>query len=423
MLIGSVLMVFLAALAGRGQTKAPEENVGLINQPTIDYYDRKRDDAIASLQEKLERGRLSLEYRPSERGYLPAVLKALDINVDSQVLVFAKNSFQPSLIGPKAPRAIFFNDQVAIASVKNSDFLEIAALDSKQGVNFYAMPNTSAAEAPKFERMSADCLQCHMDPATQYVSGFIVMSVYPAPDGTGSVAGFQFTDHRTPLEERWGGWYVTGTHGQQHHRGNAVARDPYHPTDLETEGTQNLTTLVSKFDPSGYLAPTSDIVALMTLEHQAHMANLITLVGWQARALAAAREPDETEKARLDSAIDDLVSYMLFTDEAPLTSPVQGVSTFTETFPKRGPRDSKGRSLRDFDLRKRLFRYPLSYMIYSDAFDSIPDAAREKIYRRLYDVLTGKDASAKFAALSAEDRRVAYEILRDTKSGLPAYWK
>jgi hypothetical protein len=118
-----------------------------------------------------------------------------------------------------------------------------------------------------------------------------------------------------------------------------------------------------------------------------------------------------------------MVGYMLFVDEAPMNGPIKGVSTFTKTFPARGPADKQGRSLRDFDLQKRLFKYPLSYMIYNKAFDSMPEWALDRVYRRLYDVLSGKDTSPKFAKLSADDRRNVLEILRATKHGLPDYWK
>jgi len=114
---------------------------------------------------------------------------------------------------------------------------------------------------------------------------------------------------------------------------------------------------------------------------------------------------------------------MLFAEAAPLKATVKGVSTFATTFPQRGPRDRKDRSLRDFDLQKRLFKYPLSYMIYTAAFDNLPDVARQRIYQRLYNVLTGKDNSKEFATLSAEDRTNVLAILRDTKSTLPAYFK
>ena len=131
---------------------------------------------------------------------------------------------------------------------------------------------------------------------------------------------------------------------------------------------------------------------------------------------------DEFQR-RLESEIDEMVTYMLFAEEAKIREPITGNSRFTKTFPQRGPRDKKGRSLRDFDLQTRLFRYPLSYMIYSEAFDSMPELVRERVYRQLYDVLTGNDTGAKFARLSPEDRRNVREILLDTKPGLPGYWR
>jgi hypothetical protein len=253
----------------------------------------------------------------------------------------------------------------------------------------------------------------------------MVGSVYPDASGMpSSRMGNPVTDHHTPLEERWGGWYVTGTHGGMHHKGNAVGHDARHPDLLETQGTQNVLSLARKFDASnGYLSPASDIVALMVLEHQTRMTNLMTRAGWGERiAEKDGKADDPATRKQLDADIEALVSYMLFTDEAKLYDPIEGVSTFTKTFPERGPRDHQGRSLRDFDLQKRLFRYPLSYMIYSAAFDALPDSTRERVYRQVYEVLTGKDLNPRFARLSEDDRRNILAILRDTKAGLPAYW-
>jgi hypothetical protein len=127
----------------------------------------------------------------------------------------------------------------------------------------------------------------------------------------------------------------------------------------------------------------------------------------------------ESSKKNLDRAVEQTVEYMLFVDEAPLSYPIKGVSTFTTTFPHRGPRDKQGRSLRDFDLNKRFFRYPLSYIIYSQMFEAMPAVARDRVYRRLLDVLSGRDTNPKFAHLSATDRQVILEILHETKPGLP----
>ena len=228
-------------------------------------------------------------------------------------------------------------------------------------------------------------------------------------------------DDRSPMGERWGGWYVTGTTQFQHH-GNAVAPNPDQPTVLDLRGSQNVTSLAGRFDTSTYLTGTSDVVALLTLDHQTRMTNLITRLGWETR-VAVKDSTLEESRPRLDALVDQMTTYMLFADEAFIGQGIKGVSTFTSSFPKRGPRDHQGRSLRDFDLHDRLFRYPLSYMIYSEAFDGMPGIAKDWVYRRLYEVLSGKDTSQKFARLSAADRAAVLDILRDTKPDLPAYWK
>jgi len=247
------------------------------------------------------------------------------------------------------------------------------------------------------------------------VPGIMIASVYPDSSGMPYARlGMPVTDQRTRFQDRWGGWYVTNTHGRQNHHGNAVARDRQHPDLLESRDTQNITDLSKRFDTKQYLSPNSDIVALMTLEHQTRMTNLMIRAGWDARV---------GEATRLDADVEALVTYMLFADEAKLYDPVEGVSTFSKTFPERGPRDRQGRSLRDFDLKTRMFRYPLSYMIYSSAFDAMPSAVRNRVYQRLYEVLSGKDASPKFARLSKDDRTAILDIVRETKTGLPEYWR
>jgi len=377
-------------------------------------------DALALLEQKLERGEATLEFRPG-LGYLASLLKHLDINVDSQVLVFSKTSFQQPLISPKNPRAIYFNDDVSIGAVPGGEVFELSALDPVRGVVFYTL-EMHQTDRPRIVRRSDVCEQCH-GPVSVLVPGLMVTSVIPDASGMPFFTGafFNITDHRTPISQRWGGWYVTGT--SEPHLGNAIAPDPNHPTELETKGAQNVTSLAGKFDTSKYLVPTSDIVALMTLEHQTRMINLITSISAQARSLLQRGKMDAATQARLDSAVEDIVSELFFADEAELSQPVKGVSTFTETFPRRGPRDKQGRSLRDFDLRKRMFRYPLSYMIYSGVFDNMEETVRTRVYRRVYDVLTGKDTSTKYARLSAEDRTNILAILRDTKPDLPDYFK
>ena len=161
----------------------------------------------------------------------------------------------------------------------------------------------------------------------------------------------------------------------------------------------------------------------MVLNHQLHMTNLLIRLGWEARvaehdkASRGAKLPDVRQAAR------ELVDYMLLVDEAPLRSPVKGSTPFAQDFASKGPRDAKGRSLRDLDLTRRLLRYPCSYMIYTEAFDALPPAARSMVYERLWDVLSGRETDRAYAGLSIADRRAVVEILRQTKKGLPAYFQ
>src|ERR1700733_1756900 len=396
-----------------------------LDDPAIQYAGAV-SDPVAQLEKQLESQKLKLDYAPNGWGYLPAVLKQLNINIDSQVLVFSRTSIQTSHISPRTPRAIYFNDDTAVGFVQNGEVLELSAIDPKQGAVFYSLDPEKPAR-PEFARRD-DCLRCHQGAPTMGIPGILISSVHPVTDAEGrdSHGSAYITDDRTSFEERWGGWYVTGTHGTAVHLGNnPELTDPLNPGRASKEGTQNVTSLDDRFNTARYLAPTSDIVALMTLEHQTRMNNLMTRIGWDARI--ALREgngtPSPAARDRINTEIEEMLGYMLFVDEEPLKQPVAGVSTFTRTFAERGPRDAKGRSLRDFDLQKRLFRYPLSYLIYSAAFDGMPDLVRERIYQRLFEVLTGKDASKIFAGISPPDRQALLEIVRATKSGLPKYWR
>jgi hypothetical protein len=383
-----------------------------LDNPAIQYAKNPLNDPVTRLKQRLERGQAKIEAAPNSWGYLPSILKELGINPDSQTLVFSKTSTQAEKIGPAAPRAIYFNDEVSVGFVRNSDVLEITSLDARQGVQFYLMVNSGR---PVFSR-SSECLRCHQGAITLGVPGLFVSSIHPRSETRQEHGNAVVTDQRTPLSARWGGWYVTGTHGAQTHFGNNTNLvDPVRSGGPSAYPTQNLTSLEDRVDTSRYLVPTSDIVALMTLEHQMRMTNLMIRIGWDARIGTA---PD-----RLNAEIEEMLQYMLFTDEAPLSAPVKGVSTFTSTFSRRGPRDSQGRSLRDFDLKTRLFRYPLSYMIYSTAFDGMPKEVRERVYQRMFEILSGKDTGKAYASLTPEARQAILEIVRATKANLPQSWR
>lgn len=404
-----------------------------LDHPAIQYNTAPVSDRVSHLQQQLKDGKIKLEY-DSRHGYLNAVLKALDVPVSSQVLVFSKTSFQAARISPKAARALYHTDDVFVGWVPEGDVVEMASVDPRQGVIFYTMDQDPKANQRIDRRV--DCLECHATGKTLGVPGLMVRSVFV--DRTGMPlfnAGGFVTDHRSPLSERWGGWYVTGTHGSQRHMGNVFVEDPDHPDVLDREKGANITDLHGRLDIDNYLAPSSDIVSLMVLEHQTRMTNLITRAGWEVRmALSdqktmnqALNEPEDqmsdTTRHRISNAVESLLKYMLFADEARLDAPVKGSAAFARDFQARGPRDHAGRSLRDLDMTHRMFRYPCSFLIYSKEFDSLPPAVLDPFYHRLLEVLNGTDQSAVYSRLSAADRKAIYEILLDTKPNLPAYWR
>jgi hypothetical protein len=408
-----IVLVALAWVASVVFVSAQKIHPSLIrNHPAIAYATAPVSDPIARLNDRLQRGEIALE-KSGPSGYLSSVLSALEVPIDSQVLVFSKTSFQAPRINPTNPRAIFFNDTVAVGWVRGGPVLEFVAHDPKQGAIFYTLEQ-AASGTPRFERNDT-CVMCHASDATHNVPGMFVGSVFPSPEGTTMYGPAYTTDHRSPFELRWGGWFVAGTHHASRHMGNAIATDPSDLAAMVKPETVHVTGLDGRFDMTGYLSPQSDIVALLVLEHQAQMLNLITRVGWEVRVGADAQRT-------FNATVEDLVDYLLFVDESPLPGPIAGPTTFSRTFSSGGPRDARGRSLRDLDLTRRLLKYPCSYLIYSEPFDGLPESAKSAVYQRMWNVLNGQVAGDRYRPLSVDDRTAIIEILRETKKDLPPYW-
>lgn len=396
-----------------------------LDHDAIEYSKRPVTDRVSKLRQRIRSGEVKLPFDP-DFGYLPGVLDALGVPVSSQVLVFSKTSFQASRIGPRTPRALYFSDDVTIGYVRGGDVLEFTAQDPEQGTIFYTLDQEKTGE-PMLTRRD-ECLQCHASGATLGVPGLMVRSVVPDRSGMPVFqAGTFISDHRSPLSQRWGGWYVTGTHAGKTHMGNAVSENKDKADGFT--GVSNLKDLTGRIDTGAYLSPHSDIVALMVLEHQTRMQNLLTRVGWETRMallnnhamnVALKQPPDtlsESTRRRINNAAEELVKYMLFTDEVPLEGEIRGASGFAEAYSKQGPRDSRGRSLYQLDLRTRLLKYPCSPLIYSAAFDQLPEVARNRVRERMLQILNGDPAADNLQRLSAADRKSIREILHATKPG------
>ncbi len=417
--------IALGALAGMAFAQLGDSSFEQLDHPAIDYINRPARDPAAALNSRIQSGSVRLSF-DAPNGYLPSLLKALNIPIESQVAVFSKTSTQMNLINPRNPRMIYFNDLVSVASVRGAFVLEIAAQDPEQGTIFYELDQQSA-ERPTLLRTRA-CLRCHHSFYTNGIPGRLMRSTLTAADGTTLGWTRNASDHATPFDQRWAGWYVTGKLSSLPHLGNTFATSG----EMTTPGpSADLDTLSGKFDTAGYLTPYSDIVALLVLEHQSGLTNLITRLDWEARAAAWEAKPGAkpqfpiTERPRysMDAAVNEIADYLLFVNESPLPGRIQGTSGFAEWFARQGPLDSRGRSLRQLDLEHRLLRYPCSYMIYSPFFDQLPAPTREAIYKRMWQILSGEDKSEKYSRLSEADRAAVVQILRDTKKGLPPYFQ
>ncbi len=380
--------------------------------PEIGYASSAPRDAIARLQQRIDTGEAQLKFE-TPSGYLSSVLRELEIDVDSQILVFSKTSFQKGLIAPETPRAIYFKDDVYVAWVQESPSLEISTMAPELGAVFYTLEQAQNVR-PVFERQTFLCLRCH--DSYSLTGGGVPRHIMGSglPDASGRAAyheGWYLTTDETPIDKRWGGFYVTGTHGSQPHLGNVFVKagpGPGNAASVDFASGANRTDLSELIDTRPYLGDHSDIVALMVIEHQIHVQNLITRVSWQARSASTSKPMHEIA--------EPLVEAMLFAHEAELEAPIAGSSNFAETFVGKGPRDPKGRSLRELDLATRLFRYPCSYLIYSEAFDALPGDVKTYIYQRFREVLGGEDTGENFVHLSETDRAAILDILAATKT-------
>ncbi|MEZ6093543.1 MAG: hypothetical protein R3C03_04795 [Pirellulaceae bacterium] len=264
----------------------------------------------------------------------------------------------------------------------------------------------------------------------QNVPGYLVRSVYPDVDGQPIYSlGTVTTDHTTSFSERFGGWYVTGDHGEMRHRGNAIAKADINQP-IEFEHGANQLELPRNVNTSDYPGGGSDIVALMILEHQTQAHNLITAANYEVRRALnyqsvmneALDRPNEYRSdstlRRIDKAASRLADYMLFRDAEQFESPVKGTSNFQTEFEQATKLDDKGRSIRQLDLQNRLFRYPCSFLICSKSFDELPDQVRTLTLKKINNMLCqlqndecDADLREHFSVFTPEIAQATHELL------------
>lgn len=428
----TVTLIGLLSLVGASRAFSPYEEAPIL------YSKTEPRDRVQALQAELSKGTWAVAGRDTPKVLLRELLRRMDVPEESQVLVFSKTSKQLARINPRNPRAMYFSDNAYVGWVPGGE-MEVIDFDPHLGMVFYLFAFTDTSKPAGFVRDNS-CLDCHANSATENVPGVVVRSVYPDADGQPLLSGGGFfTSHESPIEQRWGGWYVTGAHGMLRHMGNALAREaPEHGrVSLDPEPGANLRDLSAFFPRDLHLRPGSDIVALMVLEHQVNLHNQLCAASQEIRraqhfqsALASMSGGATNQNALAGTALlvaksqtEKLLRQIFFCDEADLHGEgVEGDPAFIEGFQRNAPRAKDGRSLKDFQLVSRLFKHRCSYLVYSQAFANLPVALRDILYRRMWEVLSGRDSSPAFAHLGEQERQRIRSILADTKTDLPSYW-
>ena len=392
-------------------------------RPPIRYSQTEPTGPVAVLKASIDAGSVTIA-SDEDHGYLAELLAELKIPVDSQTLVFSKTSLQKHRISPQTPRAIYFNDDVYVAWTPGAELIEIASTDPQLGSVFYTVDQQQDPQQPvEITRRVHRCLFCHGSTDTGRVPGLLMQSVFTDEDGHRVFPSDSIEPKASgPLLGRWGGWYVSGTQGNQRHLGNLRTDSASKVTKESLVATANVTSLEEFFDTSKYLSPHSDVVALLVLQHQVTLHNLLTSANQRTRLHMHGEkmESDATQISDedglfLDQIAEEVVDGLLMVDQPGWEDTIAGSSGFATEFENRGPFDSRGRSLRRLDLKQRLFQYPCSYLIYSDAFDRLPQPLLQRVYRRLHEILRGTNVVPKYSYLSREQRSAIETILVETK--------
>lgn len=392
------------------------------------YYDLVPEDGMSRLIEKWQKGEHDFG---SETGLkaLEKLLHDLDIPVSSQVLVFSKTSLQRDLVSPDNPRAMYFNEDIHVAWMPGGK-IEVNSFDAHAGgLFFFELPPKNPGERVGFE-MQRRCFGCHGGSATNFLPGPLGRSNFT--DLTGrrlrGVRSHIRVGHAVPFEERWGGYFVTNAPPTLEHMGNGFAERVGREIAITDSSKRSTTDLGEFFDPEKLLRPDSNILPLMLFDHQIEFHNLLVEALYRHRTLEYYTEqnggtPPTGMPQSVAKHFDKLVSYLLFADEVSLAGhDFQLPTEFAADFRRNARESSAGDSLKDFDLKTHLFRNRCSYMIHSRSFEEAPAAMKERVYDRLWSILSPDQAPEEYAYLGDDERSRILQILRETKTDLPATW-
>jgi len=381
-----------------------------INNPIHEYYQIPTQDRFGRLMDEIDSGRVTFD-ASNELDLLRDVLRALEIPVTSQMLVTSATSLQKTIISPRRPRALYFNDDTYVGFVPGGQ-IEVISMDPKRGGMFYLFERVRAGRTPRIRR-SENCLTCHATPQMNEIPQLVIESVVPGITGGGEKAFRRNqTGHAIPLDQRFGGWLVTGAPNFTQHWGNILIEQNTKGVGLK----QRTMKPGELFDPNRYLLPTSDLLPQLLHEHQVGFHNRVTRATYQARTLLHGQsEPSDSEETQnqLQAIAKELVRYILFADEAPL--PPGGVphsEAFEADFLAQAHKAPDGKSLRDLDLKTRLMRYRCSYLVESDEFASLPKPIRRLVDLELERALDPSRDPEDYAYLPNDEKEAIRSFLK-----------
>jgi hypothetical protein len=389
-------------------------------EPPHRYLEREPADRFAQLKKKLEAGEVKLE-TDSDKAFVASLLKALDVPVSSQLLVFSASSLQSGLINPRNPRALYFNEDTYVGYVPGGS-VEIISMDPEMGGMFYIFERLSPGNLPSMTR-SERCFNCHAGNATRRVPGLIAESLLPMVSSGASLETYRSDEqgHQIPLEKRFGGWHLTGNHHLKQSYANLMGRS------LQGKGFEKIPVAPGElWNLDRHLLPTSDILPHLVHEHQIGFENRVFHAAYVMRQLmheGRGRLP-MSAKEQVETLADELARYILFADEAKLPAEgVEGDANFVREFQRNKKVAAGGLSLKDFDLRNRIFKHRCSYMLYTESWLRLPQELKERVYYKMAEGLREQNPNPVYRHLAPEEKRAIRAILKETLPGLPVWWR
>ena len=423
-----VRCLLLASLTGQALAQQAEP----FEEPPIKYSATEAQDRATALNAAHQARANAIRSLPAKKR-LQWLLDEFKVPAESQLFVFSKTSLQRDLITPSTPRVLYFSDEAYVGWAPTGAF-EITVFDPRLGATFYVFDAHQTGEAPLLVRDN-DCLLCHT--RHEHTPSLRARTVFPDSNGEPlSGSGGSNITPATPLAERWGGWYVTGGAADLQHRGNLTGQTIAAFEGPTAQPTRNLATLADVVDTRRYLLKTSDVIPMLMHDHQVHVHNVlstalqdarIALHRWPAMreilGLPANAPPQGSCLVVFESQAEKMIDALLCRDEAAWPEGgVGGDGVFAAAYARTRKADAQGRSLRDLDLRTRLFRYRCSPLIYSESFTGLPKPLRDLTLLRLSAGLRAFPPAPGFGHLADDERRAIHEILTATLTGLPAGW-